>query len=254
MKLWGPALILMSVFCTVAMAAKGPEVDFVDSRLSINAEAVPLGRLIQLVDRATGMASKVPPELANRNISVKFSSLTLSDAVRKIFQGQPLDYVVIQGKSIIVTGTSQATPGGTVATNDSFNSFNSQPVQNIEQPTFQDFTNNNQQFPPNNQQFPQPQIQAQPAMVQTPFGPIPNPRAQQPNAPGANAQPQNSLFPQPGQQLGQPALGSPTNAPGAVPPGGLPTFGTPSTFGAPQAPGANPNNSLFGNLPGTQQR
>jgi hypothetical protein len=154
---------------------------------------------------------------------------------------------VIAGQSIIVTGTSQTT-GSATAGPDSLNSYNSQPVQNIEQPPFQDFSGGiNPQFPPQ---------QGQPAMVQTPFGPIPNPRAQQTNAPGVNQPPQNSLFPQPGQQIGQPIvqpLGNPTNAPGAVP-GGLPTFGTPSTFGAPGTPVTNPNNGLFGNLPGTQQR
>ena len=52
---------------------------------------------------AMGMTSEVKPELANRNISVQFTDLTLNDAVRKIFQGQPLNYFVIQGKGIHVT-------------------------------------------------------------------------------------------------------------------------------------------------------
>src|SRR6185295_11911153 len=100
MKRWIPALVLFLIVGSGAIAsAKGPEVNFVDQRLSINAETISLGRLLQLVDLATGMKSKVPPDLANRNISVKFSGLTLGDAVRKMFQGQPLDYVVIEGQS-----------------------------------------------------------------------------------------------------------------------------------------------------------
>ena len=66
-----------------------------------------MSRLIRLLDQATGMKSKVPPELANRNISVKFSDLNLTDGVRKIFQGQPFDYLVVEGQGIIVTGASQ---------------------------------------------------------------------------------------------------------------------------------------------------
>src|SRR5262249_54476752 len=137
MKQWVSAFVLMSIFCTgVVAAAKGPEIGFVDNKLSINAEAVPLGRLLQLLDRATGMTSKVPAELANRNISVKFSSLDVSDAVRKIFQGLPLDYVMIQGQGIIVTGASQST-----AAADSFAPFSPPPaVQTFEPPVFQDFS------------------------------------------------------------------------------------------------------------------
>jgi hypothetical protein len=110
MKRWIAAFSLISIFGVAGIAApKGPEVDLVDNRLSINAEGVSIGRLLQLVDMATGMKSKVPPELANRNISVKFAGLALNDAFRKMFQGQPLDYVVVAGRGIIVTASSQTT-------------------------------------------------------------------------------------------------------------------------------------------------
>src|SRR5215467_15186194 len=112
MKRWFVVFSFMSMLCMGALVyAKGPEVDLVDNKLSISAEAISLSRLLQLVDMATGMKSKVPPELANRNISVKFSGLTLNEGFRKMFQGQPLDYVVVEGKSIIVTASSQNTPG-----------------------------------------------------------------------------------------------------------------------------------------------
>src|SRR6516165_2449303 len=103
--------LLSGIFCGLlaapAFAAKGPEIELVDNKLSIDAETVPLSRLLRLLDLATGMKSKVPPELANRNISVKFSGLDLTEGVRKIFQGQPLDYVVIEGQGVIVTAASQ---------------------------------------------------------------------------------------------------------------------------------------------------
>src|SRR6185369_7735446 len=104
MKQWFAAAIFAFSISGVAFAAaKGPEVDLIDNKLSISADSISLGRLLRLFDMATGMTSKVPPELANRNISVKFSGLTLTDGVRKIFQGQPLDYFVVAGKGIVVT-------------------------------------------------------------------------------------------------------------------------------------------------------
>src|SRR5438105_12487326 len=107
------ALLLAVSFATGAFAAgKGPEINLVDNKLSINAEGVSLGRLLRLLDLATGMKSKVTPELANRNISVKFSELPLDEGVRKIFQGQPFDYVMMQGQGVIVTSVAQAIAGG----------------------------------------------------------------------------------------------------------------------------------------------
>jgi hypothetical protein len=95
-------------------------------------------------------------------------------------------------------------------------------------------------------------------MVQTPFGPLPNPRAQQAqpnnplNMPGQqqnNPFPQNGLFPQPGQTLnnnnnqGPPVQILPANQATPNP------FGTVSPFGTPNTPNAAPNNGLFGTVP-----
>src|ERR1700739_523000 len=108
MKYWLSAAVVSVCLATGALAAsKGPEIALVDNRLSINADTVSLGRLLRLLDLATGMQSKVPADLANRTVSVKFSGLSLDDGVRKIFQGQPFDYVVIQGQGVIVTAASQ---------------------------------------------------------------------------------------------------------------------------------------------------
>src|SRR5215813_9262966 len=110
MKYWLVAGCLSLCFATVSSGApKGPEVDLVDNKLSVNADNISLGRLLRLVDLATGIQSKVPPDLANRNVSVKFSDLPVEDGVRKIFQGQPFDYVVVQGQGVIVTAASQTT-------------------------------------------------------------------------------------------------------------------------------------------------
>src|SRR5437764_10216671 len=102
-------LVILAMSAGAFAAPKGPEIDLRDNKLSINAEAIPLGRLLRLLDLATGMQSKVPPDLANRNVSVKFSGLSLQDGVRKIFEGQPLDYVVVEGQRVIVTAASQTT-------------------------------------------------------------------------------------------------------------------------------------------------
>src|SRR2546421_11338113 len=134
------AVLLIFAMVSGAFAAgKGPEINFVDNRLSINADSISLGRLLRLLDLATGMQSKVPPELANRNISVRFSGLTLEDGVRKIFQGQPFDYVVLVHQGIIVTSASQAVAGteSTPASNPSPQQpFAAQPIQ---QPFVPDF-------------------------------------------------------------------------------------------------------------------
>lgn len=241
------AFILIAAVTTSAWTApKGPQIDLIDNKLSVNVESIPLSRLLQLIDQATGMKSKVPAELANRNMNVRFAGLDMTDAVRKIFQGLPLDYVMVQGQGIIVTAASQttATAGG-----DPVPQYNNQPVQPMDQPFVQE-------FPPPGGVF---QPGQQPAMVQTPFGPVPNPRAQQPNVQNQQnplvtpiQQQQNSLFPQTGQPINQPMQQPVQQVPGLQP--GNPTpFGTFSGFGAPNVPPVQPNN-LFQNSTGAQPR
>jgi hypothetical protein len=230
------ALLLVVAMVSGALAAgNGPQVNLIDHKLSINAESISLARLLRLLDLATGMQSKVPPELANRNISVRFSGLSLEDGVRKIFQGQPFDYVVLEGQGVIVT-SAQTTPGteSAPAYTPPQQSLAPQP---IEQPFVPDFQ------PPVQPGF-QPgqpvQPGQQPAMIQTPFGPIANPRAGQPVpqvAPApAPALQQSPLFPdqRPNQQPSQ-------GLPGAMPATPTP-FGTPSPFGTPQTSPNNANN------------
>ena len=229
------AALLLGLACTMGgfAAGKGPEINLVDNKLSIDAQTVSLGRLLRLLDLATGMQSKVPPELADRNISVKFSGLTVEDGVRKIFQGQPFDYVIVERQRVIITSASQTNPATEAA--PVYNAPQQQ-MPFTPQPIEQPFTPD---FPP--VPIPQPgmpQPQQQPATIQTPFGPIANPRAGQP-VPQIIPQPapaqQSPLFPD--QRLNQ------QGTVGVVP---APTpFGTPSPFGAPQNNPNNPN-GLFG--------
>jgi hypothetical protein len=210
-------------------AGRGPEIRVIDNKVSMDVESISLGRLLNLFDRATGLQSTVPAALANRSLSVKFADLGFDDAVRKIFEGQPLDYVVIERQGIIVTALSQT--GGPESSPAP--AFNSPPSQIIEQPSFIEDNPPPQPFvppqPPIGQQPPVPAVntpfnqqqQQQPAMIQTPFGPIPNPRAGQP-IPGAA----------PAQQ--------------ATPFGTVSPFNSPNPFGAPQTPAQN-NNNVFGN-------
>jgi hypothetical protein len=236
-------LLSISLLGTVFGATKGPEIRSVDGKVSIQAEAVPLSRLLLLLDQATGMTSKVPPELANRNVSVRFSDLKIADAIRKIFEGLPLDYVLIQGHGIVVTGTSQpatATAGGPAP---------------FTPPAPQDtFTEDNPPFMPPQVVQPNPAMQNQPAIINTPFGPRQNPNAipngmpvqQQGVLPNPNAfppQPVNGgLAPMvaPGQPVNNPfnsSLPGFNSAPGA----NTNTLPTPNPFGAnPVFPGGTP--------------
>lgn len=236
MRYWVAPIVLAGFLAAeVFGAAKGPEIRVIDNKVSINAEAVPLGRLLQLLDRATGMQSKVPAGLANRNLSVRFADLSMDDAVRKIFEGQPLDYVVIERQGIVVTALSQ-----TSGAESSPAAVYSQATPQIEQ---QSFIEENQGIQPAQTFPPQPGVvqgfagaglppgvpnspfnqQQQPAVIQTPFGPIPNPRANQPVQPNM-----------PGQVPGQ------ANPFGAVAP-----FNSNNAFGA--QPPAGQNNNLLGN-------
>jgi hypothetical protein len=196
------------------------------------------------------MRSKVPPELANRNISVKFSGLNLNDGIRKIFQGQPFDYVVFEGQGVIVTAPSQNITGS-----ETVPAYNAGPAQPEPAPFVQEFQQQ-QQLPPTVGQ-PGAVGQPQPAMIQTPFGNLPNPRAQQqPNTPLSQPGQSNGLFPNSNTfpQQAQPVVptapnGQPTNAPFNSPnPFASPsTIGTSTPFGT--QPQSNPPTGLFGSQP-----
>jgi|SwirhirootsSR2_FD_contig_31_446877_length_978_multi_2_in_0_out_0_1 hypothetical protein len=241
------ALVSICLSGTTFGATKGPEIRIVDDKVTIQAEAVPLSRLLRLLDQVTGMTSKVPPELANRNVSVRFSGLKLEDAVHKIFEGLPLDYVLIQGHGIVVTGSSQpatATAGG--------------PAPFTPPAPQEAFADDNPPFMPPQAGQQNPAMQNQPAMINTPFGPRPNPNAAQnvmqvqqqqgvlPNPNAFPSQPVNSgLAPMvaPGQPVNNPFNSS---APGfnSAPAANQNALPTASPFGAnpvfPTQPGQTP--------------
>jgi len=228
MKRFAGILCVGALMVVLTFAAgKGPEIQIIDGKISMQAESVPLARLLRLFDSATGMTSKVPPELANRNVSVRFSGLPFDAAVRKIFEGQSLDYVVIGGKGVIVTAVAQSVPGGPAGAPSPFG----------EQPGFppQQTFAQDQDAPPGFQLNPQVQpVQGQ-TVTQTPFGPMQIQQPPQPTAPG---------FPGavvPGAQHPQLSTGSPF---GTLNPFSSNPFGNPAGNTTPQPAQSNP---LFGN-------
>ena len=211
-----PGRLVLSVafLATSALAApNGPDIRVIDNKISIKAENVPLGRMLRLLDFATGMTSKVPPELSNRNVSVQFSDLDVHAAVRKIFEGQKMDYIFIDGQGVFVTAVSQSGPatvrsGAPTPFPRDPSPFEPQPGFPPEQPNFA----NNPVVNPAGGQVDPFGNQPQPAVIQTPFGPIPNPRFNQ--------------------------QGSPSNAPLSGPGGAAPFGGaTPFAPGVPYTPG-----------------
>jgi len=160
--------IIFSFVSNGFAADKVLDIRIVDNKVSMQAEAIPLGRLLRLLDEATGMKSKVAPELANRNISVRFADLNFEQAVHKIFEGQSLDYIVIQSQGIMVTRPSQ----NLASKSASYTPPPPEPAYVEENPPF---------APPVQQQPGQ-----QPATIQTPFGPMANPNANRNQQPQQN--------------------------------------------------------------------
>lgn len=215
----------------------GIQVDVVDGRISMTAEAVPLAELLAALDRAVGAESSVADHLQNRNISVRFRDLAFDRAVRKIFEGQSLDYLVVGEDRILVTAESGiAAPGAGTVTRTAAGST----VAATRQPvpagpaTGAPVANPFQVQPDRQQQQP----------IQTPFGQIFNqqgnpavgPPAGPLAGPGAGQQQPNALFGNSSPTIldldNQPAN---TPAPGAQP-ASTPAPGTPGQPQAPQPP------------------
>jgi len=250
-QVFGTVLLFAAFAASASGAGKGPEIQIIDHKVSISAEAIPLSRLLGLLDRVSGMTSKVPPELANRNVSVRFTGLTFDDAIKKIFEGQAFDYVMVGGQGIVVTALSMPSTGNETAAAPVARALQDQPgfqppiinqdnnngipgafggvPQAPGMPGAPGVANNN---PANNNVVNNPATigRNQSATIQTPFGPIPNPNA---NTNGNAVAPTNGapmVFP--GQQ---PSGGSQQNGNGTL--GG--------TLGSP-IPTFNPSSSLPG--------
>ena len=100
-------VLLITSYSSAAARQTTPQVVNIDQKLSVNVENITLARLLRLWDQATGTHSSVPREFANQMVSVRFSGLPIEEAVRKIFQDLPFDYVFVNGQGIRVTGPSQ---------------------------------------------------------------------------------------------------------------------------------------------------
>jgi hypothetical protein len=108
MKWWFSILMILATLILPGQgfAAVGPQVVNRDGRISISADHITLGLLLSLWDKATGMTSTAPPELADRKLSIHFTGLSEGEAVRAIFLGQPFGYALVQGQGIVVTSPS----------------------------------------------------------------------------------------------------------------------------------------------------
>jgi hypothetical protein len=103
----GSSLVLLMAASGFA-AGKGPEIQIVDGKVSIQADSLKLSQFLHLLDAATGMTSKVAPTLANEKISVRLEGLDLDAAIRKSFQGQPWNYIINEGKGINIIDRAAA--------------------------------------------------------------------------------------------------------------------------------------------------
>jgi hypothetical protein len=186
MKITSKLLLGLALFQAAAYAQE-PRIEVIDGKISISAQAVPLGRFLALFDKAMGTKSEVGPEHQNRNVSVQLTDLNFNDAVRKIFQGQPYNYLVTQGKGIKILGLADAAATGAVASQPSFSSsptfnappppqMNNNPIQNsIQQPAAAANTIFGGQPTPN-QNTPNPTTPLSgPGMIPPPLGSNPQP-------------------------------------------------------------------------------
>jgi hypothetical protein len=225
-------------------AAPGPEIEVVDGKISMTAMGVPLSRIVSMVDRAVGLQSKVAPEVASRLVNVRFKELPVKDAVQKIFEGQPLNYMLIEGKGIHVTGVAQG--AGTAASSfDSPPPVAQTPLPNVQavQPTNPVQVNPGQANPNPNQVNPTTGQPVSPT-ANTPFppagAPVPTANPAATGTPGAASAP-GQMPPPIGANapmipiIAQPAAGLPVVVPGPAPapssqPAGPGTLGaTPGT-------------------------
>jgi len=189
------ACLLTALAMPAIVSAKDPEIQMVDGKLNIQAERVPLKQFLQALDAATGMNSKVSPQLANEMISVRLTGVDLSTAIRKSFQGQPWNYIVAVGKGINVI--DKATVTATASTGSS------SPVQ----PYVTDTRNDNPPPPlPNPAAFNQTGPVPVPANSPTPASPNQPAVLNLPPAQGGTAAP-TPLFQPVGGTLGAPLPG-----------------------------------------------
>jgi hypothetical protein len=223
MKPWLRILIMVSFLGAGGFAAaQEPEVLNVDQKISVRVENVTLGRFLELWDQATGMQSTVPPALADQKLSIRFTGLSLNDALRRIFDGQPFGYFLADGR-LIVSAISQS--------------------DSLAEPMPVDNDNGTEAVEP--QVLPTPaSLQAvpsrqKPTVMPTPFGPL--------LIPPGSQQPFIQLPPVPGAASAPPffAPSLPTTPPAGAPNGPPENnlFGPLPIFQNPSLPALYPNSS-----------
>lgn len=241
MKVACRILISVALLQGAAFAQTTPEIQVVDGKVSMAVQSMPLSRLLSLLDRAMGLTSTVKPELSSRTISVRFAGLELKEAIHKIFEGQPYNYMFIEGKGIRIMDVAVA--GGTTSASSSSPFQDSVPVNQPPQPVFP--------LQPGIQPANAVPLAGQPAAVPTtPFGTPTTP-------PAATTPSTTNTAPAPGQLPppigGNNPLVSPATAPPAIGAGGFPATpagGFPATAPPPPAQPAGPG-TLPGTAPGT---
>jgi len=163
MKRWLGAFILTTLLAAGSSAvAQEPKVVYSEQRVSVDAKNIPLNRFLQVWDNATGMHSSIPPQLANQPVTVNFFELPLDEAVRRIFEGVPVDFVFSEAQGINVTARSQPPALPTPAP-----AFVGARIPQTAPGT----TNPSPENKPDKPASPKPEP---PPPLETPFGPIPN--------------------------------------------------------------------------------
>lgn len=101
--------------CAIPTAAQTPQTQMkvaVGAELvTIEADRVALGSLLEALDAEAGTTSNVPDQFASRMVSVWVNAAPLNQAIRKIFEGSLLDYAVVEGRRIVVLGDSSGATG-----------------------------------------------------------------------------------------------------------------------------------------------
>jgi hypothetical protein len=87
--------------------AKNTMIRVVDGKISVKAISVPLAQLVKQLDAATNKNSRIKSDIATKMVSVRFEDLEYEEAVRKIFQGVALDYILVDD-GLFVTGNAGA--------------------------------------------------------------------------------------------------------------------------------------------------
>src|SRR5262245_16179235 len=102
MKAWlGVGCIILGLVFGGQAFADGPEVVNIDQKISIHADNITLGDLFRLWDQATGMHSMVSPDLAEQRVSVRFTGLNVSDALRRISDGHQFGYILAEDQVVV---------------------------------------------------------------------------------------------------------------------------------------------------------